>query len=618
MLLLQDTYQFFQQATLNLPVLSTKKQLVDYLQGETMVALTDLTRPVKTSHRLTTQTAEISAETIAIRSLDWDRDRFDVEFSLENGTTYNSFIIQAEKTALIDTSHIKFRQLYLDILVGLVDPAKIDYLIISHTEPDHSGLVREVLELAKDIIVVGSKVAIQFLENMVHHPFNRQIVRNDDRLDLGSGHELTFVSAPNLHWPDTIFTYDAKTQILFTCDAFGMHYCDDHTFDEDLELLEAEFQYYYDCLMRPNTRSVLAALKRMEKLSSIQMIATGHGPLLHHNMAELVERYRTWSQPKTNAKTAVALFYVEDYGFSERLINEIAQGILKTDVGVELVDLASAEIQEVREIVSAAAGLVIAMPSQSGKFAATTSAAINTILATAHRKQAIGLVESGGGDDESLDTLQKNFVELGLTEVFPPLAMKGAPTEATEQWCNEAGTDMGQWLMRDRTIKQMKTLDSKLDKALGRMSGGLYIITACKGDASSGMLASWVLPASLEPLGVATAIAKQRAIESFMHNGDHFVLNILEDGNCQELTKHFLKRFPPGADRFVGVKTYPASNGSLILAEALAYLECQVTSRMECSDHWVIYSTVQSGKISKPNASTAVHHRKVGNHYMMR
>ena len=193
--------------------------------------------------------------------------------------------------------------------------------------------------------------------------------------------------------------------------------------------------------------------------------------------------------------------------------------------------------------------------------------------------------------------------------------MKGEPTPATDQWCNEAGTDMGQWLMRDRAVKQMKTLDSKLDKALGRMSGGLYIITAGKGEVSSGMLASWVVQASLEPLGVAIAVAKQRAIESFMHIGDRFVLNVLEDGNCQELMKHFLKRFPPGADRFAGVKTYPASNGSLILADALAYLECQVTSRMECSDHWVIYSTVQVGKISKPNALTAVHHRKVGNHY---
>ena len=580
-----------------------------------MVALTGLTQPVPTSRRLTIQTTEIAAGTVAIRSLDWDRERFDIEFSLENGTTYNSFIIQAEKTALIDTSHNKFQSLYLDILVGLVDPQAIDYLIISHTEPDHSGLVKDVLELAPHIVVVGSKVAIQFLENMVHQPFNQQIVKHGDRINLGNGHELEFVSAPNLHWPDTIFTYDVKTQILYTCDAFGMHYCDDHTFDEDLEAISADFQYYYDCLMGPNARSVLAALKRMKKLPQICTIATGHGPLLQHNLTELVDRYREWSQTKTKAQTAVSLFYVEDYGFGEALIRAIAQGIVKTGIEVDLVDLALVEIQEVREIVSASAGVVIAMPPQSGPAAATASAAINTILATADRKQAIGLVESGGGDDEPLYPLRNKFLELGVTEVFPPLAMKGAPTEATDQWCNEAGTDMGQWLMRDRTVKQMKALDSDLEKALGRLSGGLYIITASKGDISSAMLASWVLPASQEPLGVAIAVAKDRAIESFMHIGDHFVLNVLEDGNCQALIRHFLKRFPPGADRFAGVKTCPAANGSPILVDTLAYLECQVTSRMECSDHWLIYSTVHTGRISKPDALTAIHHRKVGTHY---
>ncbi|MGF1673567.1 MAG: MBL fold metallo-hydrolase, partial [Rivularia sp. (in: cyanobacteria)] len=204
-----------------------------------MVAVTE-----KTEKKLTMQIAEIAADTTAIRSLDWDRDRFDIEFGLENGTTYNSFIIRGEKTALVDTSHEKFRKLYFDTLNGLINPAEIDYLIISHTEPDHSGLVKDFLQLVPEVTVVGSKVAIQFLENLVHQPFKNQIVKNGDRLDLGNGHELEFVIAPNLHWPDTIFTYDHKTQILFTCDAFGMHYCSDATFDEDLTAISAEFKYY--------------------------------------------------------------------------------------------------------------------------------------------------------------------------------------------------------------------------------------------------------------------------------------------------------------------------------------------------------------------------------------
>ncbi len=129
-----------------------------------MVALTSLLENTKSQGRLTMQTVEIETETIAIRSLDWDRDRFDIEFGLQNGTTYNSFLIQGEKTALVDTSHRKFQQLYLDVLNGLIDLSTLDYLIISHTEPDHSGLVQEVLQLAPQVTVVGAKVAIQFLK----------------------------------------------------------------------------------------------------------------------------------------------------------------------------------------------------------------------------------------------------------------------------------------------------------------------------------------------------------------------------------------------------------------------------------------------------------------------
>lgn len=569
------------------------------------------------TRRLTLQVVEdIAADTTAIRSLDWDRDRFDIEFGLRNGTTYNSFLIRGEKVALVDTSHEKFRQLYLEALQKLIDPTTIDYLIISHTEPDHSGLVRDFLALAPQVTVVGSKVALQFLDNLVHRPFERLIVKNGDQIDLGKGHLLEAVIAPNLHWPDTIFTFDHKTRILFTCDAFGMHYCSDKLFDEDLHEIEADFQFYYDCLMGPNARSVLSAMKRMQSLGEISTIATGHGPLLRYNLGELTGRYREWSQNQAKAETTVAVFYVSDYGYSDRLSQAIARGITKTGVAVEMVDLKSTDLQEIREIVGEAAGLIIGTPPASGPALAATQAALSTVLASAHPGQVIGLFESHGEDDEPIYPLQNKFRDLGLGEAFPAICITDAEvTEAIYQRCEESGTDVGQLLSRDRAIKQMKALDTDLDKALGRLSGGLYIITARKGDSSGAMLASWVSQASFQPLGVSIAVAKDRAIESLMQVGDRFVLNVLEEGNHLALMKHFLKRFPPGADRFAGVKTYEAENGAPILADALAYMECEVISRMDCSDHWIVYSSIQTGRVSKPEALTAVHHRKVGNHY---
>lgn len=575
-----------------------------------MVALTE-----KLQRRLTIQTREIAPNTTTIRSLDWDRDRFDIEFGLQNGTTYNSFLIQGEKIALVDTSHEKFRQLYLDRLTGLIDPSKLDYLIVSHTEPDHSGLVKDILELAPNVTVVGSKVAIQFLENWLHQPFNKLIVKGGDTLDLGKDHVLEFLIAPNLHWPDTIFTYDAKTQVLYTCDAFGMHYCDDHTFDEDLDLIEEDFKYYYDCLMGPNARSVLTAMKRMSNLPGITTIATGHGPLLYHNVTELTGRYREWSEAQAKAETTVAVFYLSDYGFSDRISQAIAHGITKTGVAVEMMDLRIAEPQEVKELVSIASGIIIGTPSTTAEVATIAQTVIGTILGATNPKQSFGVFESGAEDSESAYLLVNKFRDLGLHPAFPPILIKETPTDSTYHLCEVSGTELGAWLTRDRSIKQIKAIDSELEKALGRLSNGLYILTTRQGNISSAMFATWVAQASFKPLGITVAVAKDRAIESLLHVGDRFVLNVLAEGNYQKLMKHFLKRFPIGADRFADLKTYPATNGSPILADALAYLECEVQSRMDCEDHWTIYSTVSMGRVSQPDGLTAVHHRKVGNHY---
>ncbi len=574
-----------------------------------------VTTPIKIEKRLTIQTVDIEPDTTTIRSLDWDRDRFDIEFGLQNGTTYNSYLIRGEKTALVDTSHAKFRQLYLDTLTGLIDPQEIDYIIISHTEPDHSGLVKDVLELAPQAVVLGAKTAIKFLEDLVHQPFEYKFVKSGESVDLGKGHIIDFINAPNLHWPDTIFSYDRGTGILYTCDAFGMHYCDNNAFDEDLSAIERDYRFYYECLMAPNARSVISAMKRMNKLGEINTVANGHGPLLRHNLKEMLNRYWDWSNAQTKAEKNVAVFYVSDYGYSDRVSQAIAHGIIKTGVAVEMVDLRSADNNEVHEIVSRAAGIVLGMPPLSGNNLKEITTNIGTILAASKEKQVIGMFESYGGDDEPIDPLLTKFREVGLKKAFPSIRIKDNPDEATYQLCEESGTDLGQLLSRDKIVKQIKSLDTDLDKALGRISGGLYIITAKKGDVSSAMLASWVSQASFEPPGFTIAVAKDRAIESLMQVRDRFVLNVLEEGKYQNLMKHFLKRFKPGADRFAGVNTQTANNGSPILTDALAYLECEVVTRMECRDHWIVYSKVSDGRVSDPNALTAVHHRKVGNHY---
>ena len=575
---------------------------------------------VASTPRLSLQCEAIASDSITIRSLDWDRSRFDIEFGLRNGTTYNSFLVRGERTALIDTSHLKFEGSWLPLLQEQIDPMAIDYLIVSHTEPDHSGLIGHLIDLNPNIEIVASKVAIQFLENQVHRPFKSRAVKSGDALDLGTNpesgveHRFEFLSAPNLHWPDTIFSFDHGTGILYTCDAFGLHYCSDDTFDVDPGAIAPDFRFYYDCLMGPNARSVLQALKRMDSLPEINTIAVGHGPLLRHHLNLWLSDYREWSEGRSKGEAYAAVCYLSQYGFCDRISQAIARGIGKAEAQVQLVDLRATDPQELSALVGEASAVVV--PTWPANADPELQAAVGTLLAALKPKQWVASYDAYGGNDEPIDAVAAQLRGMGQKEAFEPLRIRQVPDGNDYQRCEEAGTDLGQLLTRAKTIAAMKALDGDLDKALGRLSGGLYVVTARQQERASAMVASWVSQASFAPPGITVAVAKDRAIETLMQVGDRFVLNILREDNHQSLLRHFLKRFPPGADRFAGVNTLDGvAEGGPVLGDALAYLGCRVQQRMEGPDHWIIYAEVEQGNVADTEASTAVHHRKVGNHY---
>ncbi len=574
--------------------------------------------------RLSLEWANIGLDTHTIRSLDWDRDRFDIEFGLRNGTTYNSFLIQGSKKALIDTSHKKFRELWLSLLKEKVNPASIDYLIVSHTEPDHSGLIGDILEINPNIEILASKVAIQFLENQVHRPFKSRAVKSGDEIDLGVNkttnisHRIEFLSAPNLHWPDTIFSYDHGSQILYTCDAFGLHYCSQENFDKDANAISEDFRFYYDCLMGPNARSVIQALKRIEKLPEINTIAVGHGPLLKYNLNTWISNYKNWSSQRNKGKSYAAVCYLSQYGFCDQLSQAIAHGISKASAQVQLVDLRSSDPQELSVLINEAQAVVV--PTWPSKPDTEVKKSISTLLAAIKKDQWLGIYDIYSGNDEPIDNIARQLSNLAQKEAFSPLRVKEAPNNNTYQKFEEAGSDLGQLLNRKQNIASMKSLDSDLNKALGRLSGGLYVVTASQGQGNDlrrgAMVASWVSQASFSPPGLTVAVAKDRAIEALMQVNDQFVINILREDNFQPLLRQFLKRFPPGADRFQGIAILEdIAKGGPVLADALAFLSCQVKQRLETPDHWIIYAIVEQGNVADPTSRTAVHHRKVGSNY---
>ncbi len=574
--------------------------------------------------KLSVQCRNFAEDSIAIRSLDWDRSRFDIEFGLRNGTTYNSFIIKGKKIAVIDTSHSKFESLWLENLSQQVNPKEISYLISSHTEPDHSGLISDLLDLNPEITIVGSKIALKFIEDQIHRPFKRLEVKSGEFLDLGTNsdsginHNIEFISAPNLHWPDTIFSFDHGTKVLYTCDAFGLHYCSNDLFDSNQKEIFKDFRFYYDCLMGPNARSVIQAIKKIDKLPSVDSIAVGHGPILQNHVDFWKNKYFEWSNNKNKGNEYVAVCYISDYGFCDRLSQALSHGIGKADAQTQLIDLRSSDQQELTALITEAKAVVI--PTWPINSDVDLQESIGTLFAALKPKQFTATYDSFGGNDEPIDSLANKLRELKQKEALKPLRVKESPNPIIYQRFEEAGTDIGQLINKKKNIASIKNLDSNLDKALGRLSGGLYVVTASEGSnltfRQSAMVASWVSQASFTPPGITVAVAKDRAIESFMQVNKTFVVNILREDNFQKMFRHFLKRFAPGADRFADVDIIKnLAKGGPVLSDALAFLDCKVISRLETPDHWIIYGVVENGNVSDLSCKTAVHHRKVANHY---
>lgn len=561
------------------------------------------------------QVLPIGIDTTVLRSRTWTRLRFEIEYALAKGTTANSYLIQADKIALLDPPGETFTPFYLAALQQRLDLTQLDYVILGHVNPNRAVTLKALLELAPQTTFVCSNPgAINLRGALPDHDLKIIVMRGEETLNLGKGHQLQFIPTPNPRFPDELCTYDPQTEILYTDKLFGAHICGDQVFDEGWETFNEDRRYYYDCLMAPHARQVETALEKLSELP-VRLYATGHGPLVRYALIELTRAYRQWSLSQTAQDTTVALLYASAYGNTATLAQAIARGITKAGVGVESINCEFADPSEIQAAVEKSAGFVIGSPTLGGHAPTPIQTALGIVLSTATNNKLAGVFGSYGWSGEAIDLIEGKLTDAGYRFGFDTLRVKFKPTDVTLKLCEEAGTDFAQALKKAKKVRSPRQPATNVEQAVGRVVGSLNVVTAKFGDVSSAMLASWVSQATFNPPGLTVAVAKDRAIESLMYPGGQFVLNILADGNHMGLMKHFLKTFAPGEDRFAGVATQIADNGSPILSDALAYVECSVSNRLECGDHWLVYAVVDNGKLLQSDGLTAVHHRKSGNHY---
>ncbi len=566
------------------------------------------------------QAYPIAHGTTALRSRTWDRLKFEIEYGLARGTTANSFVIKGDKKALIDPPGSSFTDVFIAGLDSRFNVKLIEYVILGHINPNRGETLKKLLELAPQITFVCSNPAAIALPAILERDDLQIItIKGDDSIDLGQGHILKFILAPTPRWPDRMLTYDTQTQVLYSDKLFGCHVCGDQVFDEGWEAYSEDRRYYFDCLMAPAAKQIDAALDKIAEYP-ISLYATGHGPLVKYGQTEITNLYRQWSKHQSARELTVALIYASAYGNTATVAQAIAAGITKAGVSVESINCEFVEPAEIKAALEKCTGFIIGSPTLGGHAPTPIQTALGVILSTAAKTKLAGVFGSFGWSGEAIDLLESKLKDAGYKLGFEPIRVKFKPTEITLKECEETGTDFAQALKKAKkaSIPKATVIEAKTDRveqAVGRIVGAMTVVTTQQGDLSGAMLASWVSQATFNPPGLTIAVAKERAIESLIHKDGKFVLNILEQGKHIPIMKQFLKPFAPGENRFTGIDTEEAANGCPILTDSLAYLECNVESRMECGDHWLIYATIDSGKVFNQTGVTAVHHRKSGSHY---
>lgn len=371
----------------------------------------------------------ISEDVYWIGVLDRDLVTFDIVMETKYGTTYNSYFIDAGKKAVIDTVKEEFWPEFKEKLLSLTDPAEIEYIIFNHTEPDHSGSLGHLLELAPNATVVGSGQALNYLGEMVEKPFRSLKVKDGDEIDLGN-RKIRIIGAPNLHWPDTIYTYLEDEGLLFTCDSFGAHYADEKMMDDLCGDYQDAYDYYFDVILKPYSKFMLKAIGKIKPLP-IDMICPGHGPILRSHWKEKIQQAEKSAQQyldDTRHLNRVLVAYVSAYGYTGEMAARIVEGIKKTgNIDVDVVDIEHMRSGDLEEHVVRADGILVGSPTINQNTLLPVYRLFSVINPIRDKGKPAGAFGSYGWSGEAIKLVEDHLKNLKLDVVSDGMATRFYP-----------------------------------------------------------------------------------------------------------------------------------------------------------------------------------------------
>ncbi|MDU5108222.1 FprA family A-type flavoprotein [Clostridium sp.] len=360
---------------------------------------------------------------------------FDIIMETKKGTTYNSYVIKDEKVAVIDTVKTGFYDEFKEKLVSVIGDKKVDYIIVQHTELDHSGSLINLIKDYPEVTIVGSKAAIIYLKNILNREF--KYIEAKEEIKLGEV-TLQFIPAPNLHWPDTMFTYVKERKLLFTCDFTGSHYCPKggimSSLDEDYF---AEMKYYFECIMGPFKKFVLMGLDKIKNLE-IECIATSHGPVHMDNIDKILDLYKEWATEEEIDEKRIEIFYISAYGNTEEMAKFLKEKIEAKGYVANLTEITENPLEESIAKLERAKGFMIGSPTINQDAVKPAWDLLSLVSPIINRGKVAMSFGSYGWSGEGVKMLTSRLKDLKLKVVEPGLSFCFVPSDEEYKKAEEA------------------------------------------------------------------------------------------------------------------------------------------------------------------------------------
>lgn len=377
-----------------------------------------------------------------VGKIDWELKKFHGdEYSTHRGSTYNSYLIREEKTALIDTVWGPFAKEFVDNLAAVVDLKQIDYVIANHAESDHSGALPELMRRIPETPIYCTANAVKSLKGHYHQDWDFHVVKTGDRLSLGAK-ELIFIEAPMLHWPDSMFCYLTGDNILFSNDAFGQHYASEFMFNDSVDQAElmAECIKYYANILTPFSRMVEKKIKEVLAFGlPVDMICTSHGIIWRDNPTQIVTQYLKWAADYK--ENQITLLYDTMWNGTRIMAENIAKGIAAADpaVSVKLFNIAKKDKNDIITEIFKSKSILVGSPTINKGILTAVAGILEEIKGLKFSGKKAAAFGCYGWSGESVKIITEHLEKAGFQIVDEGLRALWNPDEESVERCVEFG-----------------------------------------------------------------------------------------------------------------------------------------------------------------------------------